>query len=482
MKRSRNRFYRTTTSLSSAALLLAFAGVAAANPTDGVVTAGSAVINGAGTANTVINQTTDKAVIDWRGFDINAGESTRFNQPSSSSITLNRVTSSSASRINGNLSANGNLLIINQNGVVFGSNARVDVNGLVVSTADIENADFMNGSGPLLLSKAGNNPNATIINQGQITARDAGLVGLVAPNVINSGIITARLGRVQLASGDAATVDLYGDGLMEVVVSDAVTQQLVANEGIIAADGGRIALTAAAGRQIVDSLIVVRGSLKAPSITQREGKIIIGAEGSNAVKGNIAADKGKKQGASTVIVENALLDVSGRDAQTDVSGSLDASGTDTNQTGGRIEITGKNVIVENATIDASGSNGGGDIRIGGGYKGGEEIHRADTTTVDSNTTISADATDNGNGGTIVVWSDDMTDIAAKLSAKGGQYSGNGGLIETSGKTNLRMTGSVDTSAAYGSYGTWLVDPVDITITGVGGSTDTYPITLIYNRL
>lgn len=154
---------------------------ARANPQDGVVSSGNATISSSGSTLN-IRQSTDRAVIDWRSFDIGAGETTRFYQPSSGSITLNRVNSSSPSFIDGNLIANGNVFIVNQNGVLFGQNSRVDVNGLVATTANITNTNFMNGN--LHFDQAGN-PESTIENRGVITAGEAGLVGLVAPNVLS---------------------------------------------------------------------------------------------------------------------------------------------------------------------------------------------------------------------------------------------------------------------------------------------------------
>jgi filamentous hemagglutinin family protein len=245
-----------------------------ANPQGGVVSAGQATISESG-KKLVVNQASDKAVIDWRGFDIAPGETTQFTQPSSSSIALNRVNSNSPSTINGNLTANGNIVILNQNGVMFGAGAKVDVNGLIATTADIGNGAFMNSTGKLAFDKAGNNPDAAIVNNGIITAADAGLVGFVAPNVINNGIIVAKLGKIQLASGDTATVDMYGDHLMEVAVSDNVKSQLVANSGLIEADGGKVALTAAAGQNIINSLITNNGVLRAQSVSQKNGEITI---------------------------------------------------------------------------------------------------------------------------------------------------------------------------------------------------------------
>ena len=451
-----------TSCLSYVPLLAAALGMfpfaAHANPTGGTVTTGQATISEAGTKLTV-NQQSDKAVIDWRGFNVAAGEWTQFNQPSSSSIALNRVNSTSASQIDGKVTANGNIIIINQNGVVFGAGSQVDVNGLIATTADVGNDSFMNSTGKITFDKAGN-ANASVINNGTITAADAGLVGLVAPNVINNGTITAKLGKVQLASGDTATVDMYGDSLMEVAVSDNVKSQLVSNTGKINAAGGKIALTAAAGKNIVNSLITVKGELKAPAVSQKNGEIYIFAAGSNAVKGNVATAKNVQTGSSTVLV-SAIIDVSGKN---------------TGEQGGKISLLGDNVSLLSGTIlDASGDIGGGTIKVGGDFHGGGDTATALNTTVQSGTTINADAITSGNGGNVAVWSDGYTQFAGAISARGGVNAGDGGYVETSGKGTLTFRGTVDTQAPNGNDGMLLLDPTTITVlagTGDGAADGT----------
>ena len=452
-----------------------------ANPVDGVVSAGDANISSAGNTLTV-TQASDKAVIDWRGFDIAHGETTNFVQPNASSMTLNRVNSNSASFIDGNLTANGNLIVVNPNGVWFGAGARVDVNSLIATTAGISNDAFMNSAGKLVFDQPGN-PNAGVVNEGWITAKEAGLVGLVAPNVVNNGVIVAKMGRVHLASGDTATVDLYGDGLMDVAVSDAVTSQLVENNGIIAAEGGTIAMTAAAGKDIVNSLVKVSGELHAPSIKQKNGKIIIAAEGSNAVKNNIAAHKGKKTGTSTVIVD----------------GVLNASGRKAGERGGSVQITGDNIaLLDGTMIDASGSDGlsgttfnkavsayrdgsaGGDIRIGGDYLGQGDTATAKNLYVDKGVLVLNDALNSGDAGRTIFWSDDTTSFYGNVYARAlggkpidvntwnatsGGNTGDGGFIETSGHGHLDAGGYVDLTASNGERGTYFLDPTDITIYG-----------------
>jgi filamentous hemagglutinin family protein len=434
-----------------AALLLSTTALTAtaafANPVGGAVSAGSASISSSGAATTVV-ETSNKAVIDWQSFNIASGETTRFIQPSSSSIVLNRINNGNPSQIFGHLDANGNIIILNPSGVLFGAESQVDVNGLIATTANISNQAFM-ANGALAFNQPGGSTSA-IVNEGTITAADAGLVGLVAPNVINSGTITAKLGTVHLASADTFTVDFYGDGLLNFGVSDAVKSQLVANTGLISAAGGKIALTAAAGNNIVNSLIEVSGKLSAPAVGEKDGKIFIYAEGSNAVKGNVTANKGQKAGSSTVLV----------------NGYLDASGYSAGQTGGTISVLADNIgIMSGALLDASGDAGGGTIKIGGDFHGKGATPTALNTYIDPNSLIMANANTTGNGGNIAVWSDNTTQFLGNILAEGGEQSGNGGYVETSGHGTLDAEGYVDLTAPKGSMGTWLLDPTNITIDG-----------------
>jgi filamentous hemagglutinin family protein len=418
-----------------------------ANPIGGTVSAGSASIGSSGNTVTV-TEASNKAVIDWQSFNIASNETMQFIQPSASSIVLNRINSGSPSQIFGHLDANGNIIILNPSGVLFGAGSQVDVNGLIATTSNISNQAFM-ANGPLAFNQPGGSTSA-IVNEGTITAADAGLVGLVAPNVINSGTITAKLGTVHLASADTFTVDFYGDGLLNFGVSDAVKSQLVANTGLISAAGGKIALTAAAGNNIVNSLIAVSGKLSAPAVAQQGGKIFIYAEGSNAVKGNVTADKGQKSGSSTVLVDSYL----------------DASGYGSGQTGGTITVLGDNIgIMSGALIDASGDAGGGTIKIGGDFHGEGTTPTALNTYIDPNSLIMANANTTGNGGNIAVWSDNTTQFLGNILAEGGEQSGNGGYVETSGHGTLDAEGYVDLTAPHGSMGTWLLDPTNISIYG-----------------
>ncbi|MBI1274843.1 filamentous hemagglutinin N-terminal domain-containing protein [bacterium] len=408
-----------------------------ANPVGGVVSGGAASIGSSGHVLTV-NQATQRAVIDWRGFDIAPHETTRFVQPNTGSWTLNRVNAATPSLIQGNLIANGRIGIINPNGVVFSGTSRVDAAGLIASTANISNANFMAGN--MIFDQPGN-PHARIVNEGRITARQAGLVGLVAPVVENSGIIEARLGKVVLASGDGFALDMAGDGLLNVAVSRDVARQLVKNTGSITADGGSITLTAATARHAVDRLIDSSGLLRAQTVGRKNGVITLSA----GERGDALAAKRN----------------TGRVA---VSGMVDASGKEPGSKGGSISILGDEVaLLSGARIDASGHAGGGAISIGGEYQGGSGTYASQMTYVDKAAKISASATDHGDGGHVVIWSDGATGYYGNMDVRGGAHGGHGGFAEVSAKGLLDFQGHVDLRGPLGNTGTLLLDPTDITI-------------------
>ena len=202
----------TTTALSGPAAAPAFA-----NPTGGSVSAGSASIASSGSTLTV-TQSSSKAVINWGTFNIAQNETTDFVQPSSSSITLNRINDINPSTIAGNLDANGQIILINPNGVLFTGTAQVDVGGITATTANISDTNFMAGN--FRFNQPGS-PTGAIVNEGSITVEQAGLASLVAPTVVNDGVITATLGKINLASGDVFTLDLAGDGKLQVAVRES---------------------------------------------------------------------------------------------------------------------------------------------------------------------------------------------------------------------------------------------------------------------
>ncbi len=452
--------------LTSTALLTLGSLPGAAGPDGGVVVGGSATIRGQGTGSVIVNQTSNRAIVNWHTFDIGTGESARFNQPNSSSVILNRVTGGmGASTIDGMLSANGRVFVINRDGMLFGRNARINTAGFVASTSDINNSDFM--AGRYNFNRPGR-PDASIVNLGNITASSHGFAALVAPGVRNSGTITATLGTVSLASGNTFTLDMYGDKLIQVGVSDEIAgkvidvatgrplKSLVSNDGTLRANGGRVELTAAAARHIVNSVINTKGVIEANSVGVRGGKIVLGGP----------TDTTKRKGLPKQTVK--------------VAGKLTAKGTDKGSKGGTIKVTGEDIRFAAAMVDVSGHSGGGKVLIGGDWAGGRPgitidnkaarledraIPTATTLTVDSATTINASATHRGDGGKVILWSDVQTTFAGTIAARGGTIGGDGGFVEVSGKQQLAYSGHVDTLAPHGLTGTLLLDPHNLTISG-----------------
>ena len=406
-------------------LLMAFGANVYALPVDGVVAQGSAGISSAA-GSTTINQTSQNVAINWQSFSIGIGEAVQFVQPNSSSVALNRVLGPDPSSILGSLSANGKVFLLNPNGVLFGRGAQVNVGGLVASTLNMSDGDFMAGR----YHFAGNS-NATVLNQGSINA-PGGFVALLGAEVGNDGIILARLGTVALAAGSAMTLDVAGDGLLNVTVSQGAVNALVQNGGLIQADGGQVLLTAMAAGNLLQSAVNNTGVIQAQTIENRNGTIrLLGDMHSGTMN---------------------------------IGGTLDASGTGTGQTGGNITVSGHHVGLFGTDINASGDAGGGTVLIGGGYQGNNPaVQNAAATYMSADSTINADALSHGNGGTVVLWSDESTRAYGSIAARGGAQGGNGGLIETSGHwldvTDIR----VDAGAANGKGGVWLLDPADITI-------------------
>ena len=439
---------------------------AKAGPAGGTVVGGSATISGAGSSSVTINQSSQNAIINWSTFNIGSGESVTFNQQlGSSSIALNRVTGGGGpSIINGTLTANGRVFIVNGDGVLIGRGASISTAGFLATTSDIRNADFMAGNFNFSIP---GNPAASIVNLGHITAASGGFAALVAPGVRNSGTITATLGTVSLASGNAFTLDMYGDRLINLAVNDQIAssvidvatgqtlKSLVSNTGKLAANGGRVELTAAAARAVVNSVINNRGVIEANSIGQHNGMVVLSAA--------TAATKGAGLPTQTV----------------KLSGKISVAGRRKGTTGGTVVVTGENIELKDAKIDASGRAGGGTVLIGGDTGGGNPsalaasiagsalepfaVPTASTVSIDAGSVINASATGRGNGGKVVVWSNQETSFAGTILAQGGARGGNGGFVETSSHGVLNFTGNVKTLAPAGDAGTLLLDPYDVTI-------------------
>lgn len=388
---------------------------AAQSPQGGTVVVGGAGISTLGN-QTLIHQTTDRALIDWRSFDIGAGQSVAVTQPGAGSLLVSRVIGHGAgTRIDGNLTANGQIVVIDKAGIVMGRGARIDAGAFLATTADIDNADV--AAGRLIFGKAGQ-AGAAVVNEGTIRVADGGYALLAATEVHNSGLIEARFGRVVLAGAERFTLDLAGDGLLRFEIPAELAGRVL-NDGTIT--GAQVLMTARAARDGLAGVVNAGGLVEATAAREVDGRIIIGGEG----------------------------------VETTVSGTVRAEG-------GAIDVLGDKVALTGAVVDASGRSDGGSVRIGGDFQGQGDLHRSQMTRIDAGSRVMADGA-TGDGGRIIIWSDGRTVHEGAVSARGGV---DGGFAEVSGKGSLRFAGTADLAGgAGGKAGDLLLDPTNITIGG-----------------
>ncbi|MGE8352901.1 MAG: GLUG motif-containing protein [Pseudomonas protegens] len=307
------------------ASLLALTGLpsAFALPTGGEVVSGSADILTQG-PNMLINQHTDKLITNWNDFSVQANQSVTFNQPTSTSIALNRVVGVNGSQIHGQINANGRVFLINPNGVVFGQGSQVNVGGLVATTRDISDADFKAGNYKFTGDSA-----AEVVNQGSITAADGGGVALLGAKVTNQGTITAQNGRVALAAGNGFTVSFDDNQLLDLHVDSAALNALVHNTGtgLLKADGGQVLMTAKSAGSMLQTVVNNQGTIEANTLSQKAGRITLdgGDVGVVSVDGSLQASalggKGdggviETRGATTRVLLPTKVSTQSRDGRT----------------------------------------------------------------------------------------------------------------------------------------------------------------------
>ncbi|MCF8079988.1 MAG: filamentous hemagglutinin N-terminal domain-containing protein, partial [Desulfobacterales bacterium] len=426
------------------------AGQAQANGTDPTVVAGQASFSTQGSTLSITNS--PGAIIHWQGFSIDASEITRFIQQSAASSVLNRVIGSDPSVILGTLTSNGRVFLINPSGILVGQGARIDVAGLVASTLNLSNQDFLAGR----LNFEPNPLAGKVENHGRITTPSGGSVYLAGSEVDNSGIINSPQGDVILAAG--RSVKIFDSSTPGVRVEITADDNAAVNLGEILAQSGEVGIYGALLRNegIIDADQVVR---------DESGKIVLRAKQDLTLEaGSRLSANGEQAGEITVQSETGA---------TRVSGTIEAKGTgEAAGKGGTIKLLGDKVGLFDGNIDASGDAGGGTVLVGGDYQGkNPSIQNASATYMGADSTIAADAIMNGNGGKVVLWADDSMRAYGSISARGGAQGGDGGLLETSGHW-LDVDGiNINAGAPHGKSGIWLLDPNDITIQLAGSNTN-----------
>jgi filamentous hemagglutinin family protein len=430
---------------SAAAAFTLIGGVAKAQemPTGGSVAAGAATITANPGAMTV-RQDSARAVIDWKSFSIGAGGKVTIDQRDAKSALLNRVTGNDISTIAGSLTANGQVFLVNGNGVIVGGDGRIEARGgFVASTLDITNDDFMTGR-----LRFGGNGMGAVINRGMI---QGGAVALLGANVANEGLIVSSLGQVALGSGRQATLDLNGDGLLQVALpadaTDANGRPLVANSGRIESRGGIVVLKAATARDAVRQAVNMSGVIRATEVASDGGAVVFDGGEGGVVR---------------------------------LTGAVDVSGIN----GGRIDATGQSVLLEGGRLIATGDARGGLIRLGGAFQGGNPsstataalstrfndrfgeiggLRASESVATDAASLI--DVSGGTAGGTAVLWSTRSTDQQGSVIA-------NAGAVELSSLGHLTTKLS---AVRTGAGGILLLDPKNISVlddNGFGGLTPT----------
>ncbi len=324
--------------LSSAGMVHAAPPVATQLPTGAQVAAGLANISQAGAVMN-ITQSSPLAAVNWQSFDVGAQAKVNINQPSASSVMLNRVLGSAPSQIFGQISANGQVVLSNPNGVLFAPGSTVDVGALTATTHSISDADFLAGRSNF----SRNGATGSVVNQGQLTAGLGGYIALLAPEVRNSGVIVARLGTVALAAGEAFELQFDNNSrLTHVLVSPSTIQALVDNQSAVQAPGGLIVLSARAADRLQGGVVRSRGALEASGIVNDGGVIRISASDRIAHSGSIRADAAPGGNGGQVTL---IADLTNPASLTEVSGSISAQGGEQGGNGGFVDTSASRLRV-----------------------------------------------------------------------------------------------------------------------------------------
>ncbi len=334
---------------AAAVSLLGFASLPAfALPTGEAITAGKAdILRDADGKSMSINQHTDKLVTNWQAFDVANGERVAFHQPGTQSIALNRVIGNNGSQIHGNIDANGKVFLVNPNGVLFGSGAQINVGGLVASTQNIADADFLAGN-----YRFAGQSSASVVNDGRITAADGGSVALLGARVSNNGVIQAKMGRVALGAGNAFNVNFDGNDLLSLQVEEGAIDAQATNGGLLKADGGEVLMSARAAGNLLNAVVNNTGTIEAKGLVGRGGKITLDGGAVN-VAGKLDASAASGAGGNVVTRGEQVNIAAG--TRVDTRGANGQTGT------WKIEAANAGVLADPIAPNTRGFNGNSNI-------------------------------------------------------------------------------------------------------------------------
>ncbi|WP_433706225.1 YDG domain-containing protein [Paraburkholderia sacchari] len=449
--------------------------LAAGAPTGGQIVSGVGSISQAG-AVTTIQQGSQTLQLNWQSFNVGAGNTVNFVQPGANALAVNRILGSTPSAVLGNLNANGQVWLINPNGVLFGPSARVNVGGIVASTLDVDPNTL--GSSKRRFS---GNGQGSVINQGSITAADGGYVALLGNRVSNQGLISARLGTIALAGGSAATLTFDGSRLVHIQVDASTLNNLAENNQLMVADGGQVIMTAGAKDALLASAVNNTGKIRAQTVENRDGSIVLlGGMESGTVNVGGTLDASAPNGGNGGFIETSAAHFNlapgaqitaaaplGRAGTwlvdpTDLSIDANAASTISGTLNG-----GTNVIEQTTASGATGAGvqtpGNGDITVAAPINW---TNAAASLTLDAYNAINVNAGVNGAGGvTMEAHGGNLT-----ISAGGSIVGGTGVTLGTGGNF-VNNAGAAALST--GTSAPWLIYSSDPRRDTTGGLTPSY---------
>ena len=429
-------------------------------PTGGAITAGSGSISTSANAMTV-NQTSQKMVADWNTFNIGEQASVTFRQPGATASALNRIHDLDPSQIMGKLSANGQVFLINQSGIIFGKTAQVNVGGIVATSLDMADSDYL--AGKYRFSATG--IAGSVINEGVIEAMPGGVVALIAPRVENEGAIRANGGgSAALLAGDKVTVDFGGDGLINYVIDQGAVEAQAANKGLIQADGGLAVMSARAANELTGAAVNNTGIVRARTLASKEGRIVLISDmktGTTTVRGTLDAsapnggDGGfiETSGAKVKVAEGTKIDTRAAYGKTgewliDPTDFTISSGSAALTTSGIGATTlSSNLATTDVTLQTSASGiGNGDIFVNDTVS-----WSANTLTLDAHRNITVNSAMNASG---------TSSLALKYGqgSTDGVISGTKALFTVNAPINLASTSHFTTQ-----LGSLVANKIDYTI-------------------
>ncbi|MEM9088040.1 MAG: CHAT domain-containing protein [Cyanobacteria bacterium P01_F01_bin.53] len=368
-------------------------------------------------------------------FDLETQQTANFVTTPNIQNVVGRINSANASTINGTLQVSGsdaNLYLMNPAGILIGPEAQLNLPGSFTATTatgigfgentffSASNEDYSTLSGELTTFQFQAEQPGAIVNVGDLTVQQGEAINFIGGTVVNAGTLSAPEGSITLAAVEGNNIVRFQQG-----------QQLLSFE--VKSDNTSLNNQTLHPTSIGEML--TGGNLS--GVTE----LVTNSDGSVQLKGQ--QDSIAEDGGSAI-----------------ASGVLSTVG----EVGGNINVLGDRVTLNNASLDTSGNYQGGLIRVGGDYKGNGPVYNASQTNIDLTSTLNADALDSGDGGRVIVWSDEITSFLGQINAQGGLEGGNGGFAEVSGKRQLAFNGSADLRALQGEIGTLLLDPENWTIT------------------